>query len=124
MRTLYLLTVLLLLAVISKAQLKNTKWQGKMNVPDLTPVVLVFKGDSVNMIIVDSGVVGETMTYSLKDSTITLAKTSGNSPCDVGDVFKVKYLIKDNKLFISNLSDACDARAQSWTNEPFFLVKQ
>jgi hypothetical protein len=112
------------MAVISKAQLKNTKWQGKMNVPDLTPIVLDFKADSVNMVIVDNGMVGETMTYSVKDTIITLAKTGGNSPCNVGDVFKVKYVIKDNKLFISNLSDPCDPRAQSWTNEPFILVKE
>jgi hypothetical protein len=76
------------------------------------------------MIIVENQMVGETMTYSVKDSVITMNKTSGNSPCNIGDEFKVKYVIKDGKLFISNLSDPCDARTQSWNKEPFTRVEQ
>lgn len=123
MRILYILTVLLLTAAIAKAQLKNTKWQGKMNVPEETTVMLDFKKDSVDLVIVDNAMVGESMTYSVKDSIITMKKTSGHSPCNVNDEFKVRYFIKDDKLFISNISDACDARSQSWTKEPFTQVK-
>lgn len=124
MKTLYLFAALLLVASISKAQLKNTKWQGKMNVPEETTIILDFKLDSVNMVIPENDMIGETMTYSVKDSTITMKKTSGHSPCNVGDVFTVKYLIKDDKLFIKNLSDPCDQRIQAWTSEPFIRVKQ
>jgi hypothetical protein len=124
MRTFYLLAILLLTATISKAQLKNTKWAGKLNVPDETPVILDFKTDSVNLIIEVNGMVGETMAYSVKDDVITMHKTSGNSPCNVGDVFTVKYTIKDDKLFINNLTDPCEARVQSWTGAPLIRVKQ
>ena len=102
----------------------NTKWQGELNVPYKTMVILNFKKDSVDMIIADNGMIGETMTYSVKDSVITMKKTGGNSPCNVDDVFRVKYLIKDDKLFISNILDPCDARVQSWSNEPLARVKQ
>jgi len=124
MKTFYLLAALLLIASISKAQLKNTRWEGKMNVPDETTVILDFKLDSVNMVIPENNIVGETMTYSVKDSVITMKKTSGQSPCNVGDVFTVKYLIKDDKLFIKSISDPCDARVQAWANEPFIRVKE
>ena len=124
MKTFYFFIVLLLTAAIAKAQLKNTKWEGELNVPDQTKIILDFKTDSVDIIITDGGFVGESMTYSVKDSVITMKKTSGRSPCNVGDVFKVKYLVKDDKLFISNLSDPCDVRIQSWTNEPLIRVNK
>jgi hypothetical protein len=124
MKKLSLLALLLLTAVLSKAQLKNTKWQGMMNVPDKMSVILNFKKDSVDMLIVEYGMVGESMTYAVADSVITMKKTDGHSPCDVGGLFKVKYLIKDDKLFINNLSDPCDARSQSWNKEPFVRVKE
>jgi hypothetical protein len=110
MKAFYLLIALTLTATIANAQLKNTKWKGKLNVPVETNVILDFKKDSVDMIITDEGVVGETMTYSVKDSIITMKKTSGHSPCNVDDVFAIKYLIKDDKLYLSNLSDPCDER--------------
>ena len=124
MKIFYLLVTLLSIGMVAKAQLQNTKWAGKLYVPEETKVVLDFRKDTVDMIIVDPGFVGETMTYSVKDSVITMKKTSGNSPCNVGDGFQVKYLIKDDKLFISNILDPCDARSQAWTNEPLIRVKQ
>jgi len=124
MKTFFTLTMLIFTAVIARAQLTNTKWQGKLKVPDETSVILDFKKDTVNMIIVDYDMVGESMTYSVKDSIITMKKTAGHSPCNVDDVFKVKYKIKDDKLFISNLTDPCDARVESWSTEPFIRVKQ
>jgi len=124
MKSFYFLITLLLTAGVAKAQLKGTKWEGKLNVPDETNVILDFKKDSVDMIIVDGGFVGETMTYSVSDSVITMKKVSGHSPCNIDDVFKVKYLVKGDELFISNLSDPCDERTETWTKEPLLRVKQ
>ncbi len=116
--------VLLLSAAATHAQLKNTKWEGSLMIPVETKVILDFKTDSVDMFIVDMGQVGESMTYAVKDSIITMKKTSGNSPCNVGDEFKVKYKISDDKLWISNFSDPCDARTQAWNTDPLTRVKQ
>ncbi len=95
-----------------------------MNVPDETAVILDFKADTVNMVVAENGMVGESMTYAVKDSIITMKKTDGHSPCDVDGTFQVKYVIKDDKLFITSVSDPCDARSQAWTTEPFTRVKQ
>ena len=106
----------------AKAQLKNTKWMGRLNVPDETSVVLDFKTDSVDMIIVDQGIIGESMTYSQQDSVITMKKTSGHSPCNIGDVFKLRFKIIGDKLFLRNLSDPCDERTTAWTDNPLLKV--
>jgi hypothetical protein len=123
MKTLFLSTVLLFTGVLAKAQLQNTKWTGVMRIPDETKVILEFKTDTVNMIVVEQGMVGETMTFAVKDSIISLAKTSGNSPCNPGDAFKIKFSIKGDQLFLSNITDPCDARAQAWTDQPLTRVK-
>lgn len=105
-------------AMISKAQLANTKWGGTMFVPTEAKVTLIFKQDTLLMWINDMAMVGETMTYTSKDSTITLNKVSGNSPCDSA-AFTLKYHIVNNMLYISNLIDACDPRVQAWPTTPF-----
>jgi hypothetical protein len=124
MKTFYFLIALLLTAAISKAQLTNTKWQGDVNIPSSATVIFDFKKDTVNMILAENSQVVETMAYSVKDSVITMKKTNGLSPCNVGDVFKVKYVINGDKLYITSLSDPCDDRVSSWTKEPLIRVKQ
>jgi len=124
MRIICLLAALLLTVTISKAQLKNTQWEGTMYVPDETSIILDFKTDSVNIVVPENGMLAETMTYSVKDSIITLKKTSGHSPCNVGDEFKLKYVIKNDKLFITSLSDPCDERIQAWSKEAYIRAKK
>jgi hypothetical protein len=53
MKAFYFLIALILTAAIAKAQLKDMKLEGKLNVPGETNVILDFKRDTVNMIIVD-----------------------------------------------------------------------
>ncbi len=121
-KSLFIVMVLLSISGFAKAQLKNTKWMGRLNVPDETSVVLDFKTDSVDMIIVDQGIIGESMTYSQQDSVITMKKTSGHSPCNIGDVFKLSFRIVGDKLFIKNLSDPCNERTFAWTDQPLLKV--
>jgi hypothetical protein len=117
----YLLFILILfIPLISKAQLAGTKWSGTMNVPTETNVSLEFKADTLFLAITDMGIIGETMLYTVKDSVITLKKVSGNSPCDIGGAFTVKFKTDGNRLFISVLNDPCDERKNAWTNQPFY----
>ncbi len=121
MKTFLLSIILLTLVTVSKAQLTNTKWTGAMYIPTNVQVTLSFKQDTVDMIINENDYVGETMSYTVKDSVITLKKLSGNSPCG-NDTFTVKYLIKDNKLFIKPLTDPCDDRTHAWPQTGFTKV--
>jgi uncharacterized protein with WD repeat len=117
-----LLCLLMAGAMASKAQLTNTKWSGKMNIPDEMQVTLHFTTDTLYMLIADMGnQPGEVMSYSAKDSTITLRKISGNSPCDTA-AFTVRYTVKNNQLFLTDIADPCAVRVDAWTKDPF--VKQ
>ena len=122
MKKLLLLLVLVTGTMVSKAQLANTKWTGTMYVPTDAQVTLNFKKDSVEMIINENDMVGETMAYTIKDDVITLKKLSGHSPCGT-DTFTVKYIIKDGKLFITPLTDPCEDRTHSWASAGYTKVK-
>ena len=121
MKTFLLSIILLTMLTVSKAQLTNTKWTGTMYIPTDAQVTLSFKKDTVDMIINENDYVGETMSYMVKDSVITLKKLSGNSPCSSG-TFTVKYFIKDNKLFIEPLKDPCENRTHAWPQTGFTKV--
>lgn len=109
---------LLLLAcgLVSKAQLANTKWTGTMLVPNEQKVTLSFKTDSLFVLI--DNVVVESMTYSIKDSTINVTKVDGKSPCELGP-FILQFLLKGNQLFIKDISDSCGERKNAWVLDPF-----
>lgn len=94
-----------------------------MAVPTLTVVTLTFKTDSLILRLDESGTIGETMSYVVKDSMITIKKISGGSPCS-NDVFTVKYKIINDQLFITTITDPCEQRKDSWPKEPFYRIKK
>jgi len=119
MKKLLICLIFLTSAFISKAQLANTKWSGTMMVPSEQKVILAFKKDSLFVVIDDTPV--ESMTYTIKDSTIIANKFDGKSSCDIGP-FTLKFLLKGNQLFIKDISDSCTDRLNAWTPDPF--IKQ
>jgi len=106
-------------STVAHAQLANTKWSGSMAVPELTEVTLEFKKDTVNVALTNSGDVIETATYSINGNIITLKKISGGSPCEIGSVSTLRYVLKENELTISVENDPCGPRAKAWPDEPF-----
>ena len=93
-----------------------------MAIPSITKVTLTFTADSLTLGIDDLGIIGETMSYVVKDSIITMKKLSGNSPCEEV-AFTVKYKLKNDLLFITTVEDPCDERKDSWPKEPFKRIK-
>ena len=88
-------------------------------VPNEQKVTLTFKKDSLFIIINDDVV--ESMTYTVKDNSILASKVDGKSPCELGP-FTLTFTLKDNKLFIKDITDSCDERLNAWTADPF--IKQ
>ncbi len=118
----FLLLFLILSASASKAQLANTRWSGTMAIPSSVNVILEFKADTLNLIVVPGtgdAFVGEAMHYAVNGNVITLKKISGNSPCDVDKPFTLTYSIAGDHLSIKPLADDCEARSNSWPAEPF-----
>jgi hypothetical protein len=119
MKILVLTFIMITAVTFVKAQLANSKWSGKLAVPLVSDVTLDFRADTVNVILMDTGDIIESCVYSVKNNMITMTKLGGGSPCDIGSVFSLNYIIKDNKLFLKVLTDPCTVRAGAWLEEPF-----
>lgn len=116
----FVLSFIIMTAVtFAKAQLPNSRWSGTLAVPQVSDVIIDFKADTMNIILMNTGDIIERSAYTVKNNVITMKKVSGGSPCDVGSVFTLTYTIKNNQLFIKVLSDPCTNRANSWQGEPF-----
>lgn len=100
----------------AKAQLANSKWSGTLAVPPVTDVTLDFRADTVIIILMNTGDIIETSVYTVKDTVITMKKVSGESPCEIGSIFTLKYTIKENKLFLKVLADPFTNRANALEN--------
>ena len=121
MKSIIITCVFMAFATFSKAQLTNTKWAGDMNIPTTTDITLKFSTDTISIIYEEQAV--EVMSYTTHGDTIIAKKISGHSPCDVGQPFKLKYVIKNDKLFITSLQDDCDERSQAFFKDPFTKAK-
>ena len=115
--------VLLISCTFAKAQLANTRWSGSIMAPSIVDVNLVFTKDTLKITVAGQSDVLETMTYTVKDSVITIKKVFGGSPCNDGSSATMKYIIKGNNLFLSVLNDPCEARKNAWPPEPFVKLK-
>lgn len=122
-KLLFLSLALGLLSFGAKSQLTDTKWRSSMNVPDPVECILQFKKDTlIVMVAADQSMIVETMTYKLKNDTLTIYKVSGTSPCsDAAGVYKC--ILKDEKLFITPLNDECIERANAFTPEGWIKEK-
>ena len=105
------LTLLIAMIVYSAdAQLSNTKWKGTLNIEGGMDVLFNFSNDTLNVENAADNSSLETMTYTSDDSVITLTKIYGQSQCDT-TAGKYKYVIVNNEMTLSLLSDDCPDRA-------------
>lgn len=113
----------------ANAQLANTKWQGAIKVPmqggEMVGFQTVwnFQKDTLTVVYSGGKLPADVMIYS-EDSNkvITIRKVSGGVPCDNSDVGKFSYEVKDDKLFLTKLEDACAARGAADVSEPLKKV--
>lgn len=118
--------ILLLLGgfLTGQAQLANTRWTSKMNIPSTMETVLDFKKDSLILTIAQTGDVVETMTYTVSGDTLKLVKLDGGSPCDNSTVGSYKLLMKEGKLYISPIADDCYERKEAFLPDAWIRVKE
>ena len=105
------LTLLIVMIVYSAdAQLSNTKWKGTLNVEGGMDVLFNFSNDTLDVQNAADNSSLEMMTYNNTDSVLTLVKLYGQSQCDT-TAGKYKYVIVNNEMTLSVLSDNCADRA-------------
>ena len=109
-------------SVTVNAQLKNTKWKGTIQVDDKIDVVFDYKSDTLEVSNTADGSNIETMTYAVKDSVITLKKVYGQSSCDGTSTGKYKFAIKNDVLFLTQISDTCNDRTSALSNSKWTKI--
>ncbi len=105
------------------AQLKNTKWQGTIQRDNKINVVFDYRKDTLDVSNSEDGSNIETMTYAIKDNVLTLQKIYGQSECDGTGTGKYKFEIKDDLLYFTLVSDACNDRSSALNNSKWSKMK-
>jgi hypothetical protein len=104
-----------LLAMSVNAQLSNTKWTGTIHSDNPIDVVFDFRIDTIEVTSLNDGSSLETLSYSVKDSVITLKKLFGQSACDTGEG-KYTFAVKNDALYFTLVSDPCNDRSAVLNN--------
>jgi hypothetical protein len=102
-------------------ELRNTKWEGIMNVPNPTGVILAFDSTNNLDILLDGNSI-ETTAYTLKKDTISFKKITGESPCGE-ETGNYKYAIKDSTLTITVINDDCNMRSIAFSPTGYHRIK-
>ena len=93
------------------AQLSKTKWKGTLQLDNPVDVLFDFGKDSLTVFVVENNAGLETMLFSDKDSLLSIKKVYGQSDCDEQVTGKYKYIIKDDEMTLTLISDDCPNRA-------------
>jgi hypothetical protein len=93
------------------AQLANTKWKVSLQLESLVETMFVFSGDSLKVYTVADSMMLESMSFSVKDTVLTIKKAYGQSNCDATAVGKYKYEMKSDGMYVTLLSDDCVDRS-------------
>lgn len=110
-------------AIVSSAQLANTKWKGMANVPDPYESVFEFRKDTLIMT-VDSDMVVETMSFKLQGDTLVLTKLEGKSPCENNSPGYFKITFAKDTFTLVSLKDECPERAAAFITAPWVRMKE
>jgi hypothetical protein len=109
--------VFILLATIvlkpAFAQLKNTRWEGAIKGDNPRNAILDFKKDTLILYAASGNEIIETMTYSINGNAFTVKKIGGQSDCNNITPGKYGFEIKDDKILIKVINDACYDRSSA-----------
>jgi len=126
-KTFFLTAIICFLVATANAQLRNTKWSGIANLlqsdKSLVSVGITwdFGKDTVYVLFAGGGE-PEVLTYTIKKDIITMAKVTGGSPCEKGAEGKLKFQIKDDNLYLTQVKSDCEAFSKALDGKPFIKV--
>ena len=123
MKRIIFIFLISLASITVHAQLKNTKWKGTIHSDNDIDVVFDYRSDTLDVTNIADSSNLETMTYTIKDSVLTMKKISGQSNCDTTGEGKYKFEIKDDVLYLTLISDACNDRSSALNNSKWVKIK-
>lgn len=105
----------------TNTDLKNTKWQGRIEKPQSMDIILEFRKDS--LVATADGSELEVMFFSQSKDTLRLRKLNGQSPCDdtAEGLYRLEWANNGEKLMLHIIGDDCYARAVSITSAVAYL---
>lgn len=113
------ITIFLLLAfayITTSAQLAKTKWKGTLQLDNPVEVVFDFGKDSLSVYTSAENAGLETMTYTAKDTILSITKAYGQSDCDSQVTGKYKFVINNDELTLTLIADDCANRSAVLNN--------
>jgi hypothetical protein len=120
----FLLTILFTGFIsISRAQLTNSKWMGSLIMDNTVSVIWNFGKDTLKVIALADSSMIETMTYKTEPGFLFISRVNGISTCDNNTIGKYKFDIRDEKLYLTAVDDACAERSGSISSDPMIRMK-
>ena len=123
MKQLIFIFLISLASITVHAQLQNTKWKGTIHSDNDIDVVFDYRSDTLDVINIADSSNLETTTYTIEDSVLAFQKIYGQSNCDATGTGKYKFEIKDDVLYLTLISDACDDRSSALKNSKWVKIK-
>jgi hypothetical protein len=119
-----ILSILLFCFILnSRAQIENSRWKGIMHMENTVTIVWRFDKDTTQVFSQSDSTLFETMTYKVEPGILFIKKVSGISPCDTSTAGKYKFEIRDDKLYLTMIEDACQDRADAISSEPYIRIQ-
>ena len=112
-----------LASITVHAQLKDTKWKGTVHSDNDIDVVFNYRSDTLDVLNAADSSNLETLAYAIKDTVLTMKKFYGQSNCNTTAEGKYKFEIKDDVLYLTLISDACDDRSSALNNSKWVKIK-
>ena len=100
----------------SQDPLQNTSWQGTFFTPDPTEGMMIFKTDTLKVMI--GSELLETMTYTTMGDTLSIVKVAGMSPCSP-EAGLYSYTMKADQLSLKPIKDACLERVGAFSSKGY-----
>ncbi len=107
----------------SRAQLANSKWMGTVLMEKPVSVIWNFDKDTLKVLALTDSSMIETMTFKTEPGYLFLNRVNGMSTCDNNTIGKYKFDIRDEKLYLTAVDDACSDRSDAITSDPLIKMK-
>jgi hypothetical protein len=124
MKKIVFIVFAMVLSIPMIAQLTNSEWKGTIKGDNPRNVIMNFRKDSVTVYTISDDQLVESMTYTVKNSVLTLRKLEGMSDCDNDVLGKYKIEIKAGLLYLKTQDDPCYDRSSALDVTKWFPWKK
>ena len=86
-------------------------------------VIWKFDKDTLKVLTLTDSSMIETMTFKTEPGFLFITRVNGMSSCDNNTIGKYKFDIRDEKLFLTAVDDACSDRSEAISSDALIKMK-